>query len=116
MPVSTSSIFSPERRPYSAFQSSFLSWARSEHGIRIIKQAHAALRIFRPLSFLHSPIRNRLDKPGVRGKPAVSSCFHGLPYRWLHPSSARSSWSSWWGERSAKLASKSENGEIDGGP
>src|SRR5229473_2278914 len=51
MPVSISSIFSPERRPYSAFQSLFLSWARSEHGIRIRKHTNAALRIFGPLSF-----------------------------------------------------------------
>src|SRR6266705_2203873 len=51
MPVSTNSIFSPERRPYSAFQSAFLSWAQSEHGIRIRKQANTVLRILRPLSF-----------------------------------------------------------------
>src|SRR6202008_4351949 len=54
MSVSTSSIFSPERRPYNAFQSPFLSWARSEHGIRIRKHTNAALRIFKPLSFLHT--------------------------------------------------------------
>src|SRR5229473_6773602 len=52
MPVSISSIFSPERRPYSAFQSLFLSWARSEHGIKIRKHANAALRIFKPRSFV----------------------------------------------------------------
>src|SRR5260370_9700326 len=51
MLVSISSIFSPERRPYSAFQSAFLSWARSEHGTRIRKHTNAALRILRPLSF-----------------------------------------------------------------
>src|SRR6266446_7554461 len=75
MPVSTNSIFSPERRPYNAFQSAFLSWARSEHGIRIRKQANAALRIFGPLSFLHTPIyttpiRNRLDLPARRASPS----------------------------------------------
>ncbi len=50
MLVSTSSTFSPERRPYSAFQSLFLSWARSEHGTRIRKQTNTALRIWKPLS------------------------------------------------------------------
>src|SRR6266478_5899877 len=53
MLVSISSIFSPERRLYSAFQSPFLSWARSEHGTRIRKHANAALRMFKPLFCLH---------------------------------------------------------------
>src|SRR5216683_7804484 len=76
MPVSTSSIFSPERRPYSAFQSSFLSWARTEHGIRIRKHTNAALRILKPLSFSHTPIRNRLnelDAPANRFSGHISA-------------------------------------------
>src|SRR6266568_4499242 len=55
MLVSTSSTFSPERRPYSAFQSLFLSWACSEHGTRIRKQTNTALRIWKPLSRIHIP-------------------------------------------------------------
>src|SRR6266571_3557534 len=49
MPVSTSSIFSPDRRPYNAFQSPFLSWARSEQGNRIRKHINAA--------FFHQELR-----------------------------------------------------------
>src|SRR6266699_499393 len=55
MPVSTSSIFSPERRPYSAFQSPFLSWARNEHGTRIRRHPNAVVRIWGPLFCLHEP-------------------------------------------------------------
>src|SRR5260370_41014095 len=51
MLVSISSIFSPERRLYNAFQSALLSWARREHGTRIRKHTNAAWRILRPLSF-----------------------------------------------------------------
>src|SRR6266478_925326 len=53
MPVSISSIFSPARRSYNAFQSAFLSWARSEYGTRIRKHANAALRMVKPLFCLH---------------------------------------------------------------
>src|SRR5260370_6964276 len=83
MPVSTNSIFSPERRPYNAFQSAFLSWACSEHGTRIRKHTNATLRIFGPLSFLHTPIyitpiRNLLDSLGTPRTLFFISCFHRL--------------------------------------
>jgi len=61
------------------------------HGSRIRKLTNAALRIFRPLSFLHTPIRNRLDELGVPGKPVFRSCLYGLRFCCSHPSSARSS-------------------------
>src|SRR6266704_5921311 len=78
MPVSISSIFSPERRPYNAFQSAFLSWARSEHGIRIRKHTSAALRIFKPLSFLRTPIRNRPNELDVPAKRLSALAFMGF--------------------------------------
>src|SRR6266702_2735190 len=88
MPVSTSSIFSPDRRPYNAFQSPFLSWARSEQGNRIRKHINAALRIFKPLSFLRTPIRNRLNELDVPEKRLSVLAFMGfggaVPRRFQH--------------------------------
>src|SRR5229473_7932705 len=85
MPVSISSIFSPERRPYSAFQSFFLSWAGSEHGIRIRKHANAALRIlnlspFASTKLLEIPfVPSETRKIVHSNKQAFGSCLHALP-------------------------------------
>src|SRR5260370_40240347 len=97
MLVSTSSTFSPERRPYSAFQSPFLSWARSEHGTRIRKQTNTALRIWKPLSRIHIPKLTEVllfnlenAKDCAYQQTSFASCFHGLRQHCSQPCSARS--------------------------
>src|SRR6266851_9555641 len=98
MPVSTNSIFSPERRPYSAFQSAFLSWAQSEHGTRIRKHANAALRIFEtPLLLTHAKLTEvflfnlESTKDCAYQQTGFGSCFHWLRQHCSQPCSARSS-------------------------
>src|ERR1700687_1001373 len=51
-----------------------------KHGSRIRKLTNAALRMLRPLSFLHTPIRNRVDKLGVPCKPVLGLVFMGFGF------------------------------------